>query len=172
MVRVLSHIVVTTLSAALLLGSPAFAGGGGGGGGKSKGGEAVSNRIKATFTLEDIEGGGEEEPVSEAGPRAVMLPTIAAPVFEDDRLHGYLFVSFQINVSESADPWKLREHIADVRDAVIRGTHERSIGVRSAIGGELDEVAAREVVVAATTGVLSDGGVESVEVLNYDVKYN
>ncbi|MCG8443821.1 MAG: hypothetical protein MI723_18630 [Caulobacterales bacterium] len=167
MLRCLSTLIAALAAAALMAGQPAVAGGGGGGGGDDK---KQGNRIKASFTLSSEEHADEEAyEEDDPGPRAVVLPTIAAPIFSDGVLHSYLFVSVQLTVAEGVDPWKVRGRSADLRDAIIRAVHATSVGATDGQGA-LDEEAAIALVEEAVSGKLDPGSVESVEVLGYDVQ--
>ena len=169
MTRATQNLCASIVLASLLLSAPAHAGGGGGGGGG--GSKGPGNRIEAGFSLEDPDGqGGDgEEHVPQSGPRAVILPTIAVPTFQDGFLLNYMFISVQVTVEPGVDPWKVRAHSADMRDAIIREAHRRSIGAPDAPGSLDDEVAAA-VLHDAVTSIVEADSVEQIDVITADLK--
>ena len=161
--------ILAAALAAAALSAPALAAGDGGHGGGSS--EGPSNRIKATFTLSsDLEDTGADEGAAEAvgvATRAVIIPTLSMPAFDDDRLKNYLFVNVRIVVHEGVDPWPLREQVPRIRDAMIRAGHRRSIAdPENAL--RIDGDLARDVLREALSQFTDLDGIERIELTNVD----
>ena len=156
-------LIPLALFAALFVSGPA--GAGGGGGDKKKDAAGPTNRVQAGFTLE---GDHEEEALivpGEAGPRAVDLPTIGAPMYTDGWLDGYVFMAIRLKVADGNDPWKVREQIHHLTDAIVRQVHNEPISPSFA---EFDGDRARILIGEGVAEVLGEGAVDSIEFLSLD----
>jgi len=151
------------LLAVVVVAFPTQASGSGGGGHSSSSGP--SNRIQATFTVEqDHEDGGVDghTDYEEAGPRAVDIPTVVLPAFIDDELLGYLFIDVRVIVAEGKDPWDVREQAHRIRDAMIRAGHRQSIADETN-PRRIDADRAREVLSQGIIDVLPAEDIERLE---------
>ncbi len=153
------RLCLIALSAAAFAASPAY----GGPGGK----KGAGNKIHANFEIRDDQ--PQPMQVGEAGPRAVDVPTLAVPVFEDGRLLNYLFVSVRLQMADGVDVWKLRDRVHYLRDAMLREAHAVSVG-RTDDPTRIDEDKAREVLRRGVARVTDPDQIVQIEFLSVDSK--
>lgn len=153
---------------ATLFAVPVQAAGGGGHGGES----LPDNHVRASFTLEpDVEDGGADGygDAGELGPRAVIVPTLSMPSFEDGELRTYLFVDVRLVMKEGVDPWRIREQAHLIRDALIRVGHRSSIADPEH-PNRIDAERAREILREGIREVVDLDKVERIEFTNVDTQ--
>ncbi|MGD2132497.1 MAG: hypothetical protein PVI23_06855 [Maricaulaceae bacterium] len=153
--------LITVLCAFAFAATPAAAAEGGHGGGN----EGPSNRIQASFTLpsatDELDEGGD------AGPRAVDIPTLSIPSFSNGELHGYMFVSVRLIVTEGRDPWRIRERAHLARDRLIRVGHRVSLASPDD-PTRIDPERARQIIRESLADVVAIEDVERIEFLSVD----
>ena len=168
----LSLALPVALSGALAGAAPAFAAGGGGHGAGQGEDAGPSNRVRASFTLQsdlDETSGVENEETEngEAGPRAIVIPTLSMPAFVDGQLSAYFFVNVRVIVAEGSDPWAVREKTHYIRDAMVRAGHRRSIADPEA-PTRIDAELAREILNEALSELVDMRDIERIEFTNVD----
>ena len=160
-----ASVLAAALCAAVFSPSALAAGGGGGGD------DGPSNRVRAAFTirsdLDESAGADQGAEAGEAGPRAVVIPTLSMPAFVDGELLAYFFVNVRVIVMEGSDPWSVREKTHYIRDAMIRAGHRRSIADPAA-PERIDTEVAREILGEALGELVDPREIERIEFTNVD----
>ncbi len=136
-------LVASTLLAGLAASNRADAAGGGGHSAPSKGG--------------DEEG-------AELSSRSMDAPYLAVPVVRDGVLVNYLFVSIRVEISNSVDLWRTREHAHFLRDALVRASHNNDLADARDINvlNESRAIAVYRAAAADALGERSIGGLSIV----------
>ncbi len=98
-----------------------------------------------------------------SGGTTVNLLAVALPIVVDDRIQNYVFTTFRLHLSASADVDAVKAKEAWFRDAMVRAGHRRSFAVPGSLI-TLDEAALVRAMQRAAHVLVGDGPIEHIEV--------
>lgn len=107
-------------------------------------------------------GGGSSE--GSSGDNAINIAAVALPIIVDGRVVNYVFTTFRLILSGTADMDAVRAKEAWFRDAMVRAAHRRSFAAADSLIA-LDEAALALAVSRAATVLVGEGAIASVEIV-------
>lgn len=111
----------------------------------------------------EAKGGVPEGDAAKEFARAIDLPGLVVPIFDDTRkLRGYIFLNARFLVAEGRDVWKYRDKAHFIRDQVLGLAHKVSLSAKDD-PSRLDEaLASREFLRIANQAVGENGSIVKV----------
>jgi hypothetical protein len=109
--------------------------------------------------------GAQAAPVQGLDPRVVNIAVLVAPVVDQGKLSGYLYLSVKLKAVTETGAEKIKVDLPLIQDAFLRALYAHPIerhvadskGIEAALAADLK---------AASTGLIEATSLEAVEVLN------
>ncbi|WKL56508.1 hypothetical protein Q1W73_12520 [Asticcacaulis sp. ZE23SCel15] len=106
---------------------------------------------------------------AEAGPPYVRLSSVAIPVFENQSVVNYIFLTVRLNLTAKADVNKLREKEPYFRNQLMQAAYKTSFALPDK-SDTLDEARFKKVMIGEFSQVSGAGMIQSIEILDQNPK--
>ena len=109
--------------------------------------------------------GGEAAPVQGLDPRVVNIAVLVAPVVDQGKLSGYLYLSVNLKAVTETGAAKIKVDLPLIQDAFLRALYAHPIERRIADSDDVEAALAADLK-AASTGLIDEASLEALEVLS------
>ena len=99
--------------------------------------------------------------------RKVVAPNVITPVVRDGKLVNYLFVTVEVELSDSANLLKMRDMAAFLRDSLLRASHRAALG-DPASDTKLNFAAAKQAFAVASVEALGAQNIKKITITGVD----
>lgn len=113
--------------------------------------------------------GAPKKETAEAGPPYVRLAPVAIPVFENQAVVNYIFLTVRLNLTAKADVNKLREKEPYFRNQLMQAAYKTSFALPDK-NDTLDEARFKSVMIGEFSRVSGAGMIQSIEILDQNPK--
>jgi hypothetical protein len=118
---------------------------------------------------ESYAAGAPKKEDAEAGDPYVRLSSVAIPVFENQSVVNYIFLTVRLNLTAKADVNKLREKEPYFRNQLMQAAYKTSFALPDK-SDTLDEARFKKVMIGEFSQVSGAGMIQSIEILDQNPK--